>query len=710
MNCVALFLVFMAAMPAALVQAGEAASNPLSSAIALLDSLAAKVTAEGETAAKEYQEFEAWCEGQSKNLKFQIKNGVAETGQLQATITKAAADIAALDDKIESLASSISTDEQELKEAADVRAKEAADFAASEAGLVDAISSLDRAVMILQKEMQKNPAAFAQVDTSNERKLLQTLGAIIDGASLPAADQKKIMALAQAQSKQGDSSDDGESAAPAYKTSSTSVLDMLEDLKDKAEGQLADLRKAEATTKHNYQLLEQSSKGQTAADTKDLNDEKKSKAAAQEGKAVAEGDYAEALKTLGSDKSALNTASTTCTTAQEDHESTTKSRNAELTALTTAKKILSETSSGAVSQTYSFLEVDHESQSLTRLKSRADLANAEIVNLLKKLAKENHSAALAQLASRIAATLRYGKTGAQDPFTKVKQLITDLLAKLQAEAQADATEKSYCDTEMAKTDAKKAELDAEMAQLSTEIDQVTAASAQLKNEVTELSASLAKLAKSQADMDAMRTESHQQYLQAKGDLELGLRGVRKAIGLLKEYYGGSGAASASLLELSASTKQPASPTHDKAQGAGEGIIASLEVVDADFARDLALEQTAEDDAEAEYQKISTQNKDAKDIKQRDVQYKTKELKSMAKATSELSGDKSTTGSMYEAVLEYLGKLKERCIGKAESYETIKSRREAELQGLKEALSILRGESAFVQRKKRGLHSAFLSAV
>jgi len=705
MNCVAFFFVFVTAMPVTL--ALQADGNPLSSAIALLDSLATKVRAEGEAAAKEYQEFEAWCHGQSQNLQHQIQSGEAQTEQLQATITKANADIVALDDKIESLASSISTDEQELKESSDVRAKETQDFAASEAALVDAISAIDRAVMILQKEMHKNPAALAQIDGSSMNNLLKTLGTVIDAADFPVADQSKIAALVQEQAKQGDSADDEELAAPAYKTQSTNVVEMLEDLKDKAESQLGDLRKAERSTSQNYQLLASSLQDQIKADTKDLNDEKASKAASQEAKSIAEGDLAESTNSLNNDKSALKEASISCRTGAEDNEASMKSRNAELTALTTAKKILSETGSGAADRAYSFFEVDHQSQSGTRLHSRMDLANAEIVHLLKKLAKENHSTALAQLASRIATTLRYGAQGGQDPFTKVKQLITDLLSKLQAEAQADATEKSYCDAEIAKTNAKKAELETEMSKLSTEIDQATATSAQLTADVKELQAWMANLARSQADMDAMRVESHTEYQKAKEELELGLRGVRKAISLLKEYYSGSAApASASLLQLSASTQQPA--VHDKAQGAGEEIIASLEVVEQDFAKDLAVEETAEDDAANDYSKITKKNKDAKGIKDLDIKYKTKELKGLAKAASEVSGDKGTTGSMLEAVLEYSGKLQERCVGKAETSETRMARRQAELAGLKKALSILESETAFVQsRKKHGVRSTFL---
>merc|ERR1719456_2105128 len=134
----------------------------------------------------------------------------------------------------------------------------------------------------------------------------------------------------------------------------------------------------------------------------------------------------------------------------------------------------------------------------------------------------------------------------------------------------------------------------------------------------------------------------------------------------------------------------------------------LEVVESDFAKNLATEETQETDAEVEYQKTTQTNKVTKTMKEQDVKYKTKEFKSLDKTIGELSGDKETAGTELSAVLEYDEKIKERCIAKPESYETRKGRREAEIAGLREALSILEGESAFVQRgKKRGGRSNFL---
>ena len=72
-----------------------------------------------------------------------------------------------------------------------------------------------------------------------------------------------------------------------------------------------------------------------------------------------------------------------------------------------------------------------------------------------------------------------------------------------------------------------------------------------------------------------------------------------------------------------------------------------------------------------------------------------------KSIAELTADRDSTDAELSAVNEYYSKIKERCIAKPETYEARKGRREAEIKGLKEALTILEDETAFVQRRKKG---------
>merc|ERR1711892_275816 len=396
-------------------------------------------------------------------------------------------------------------------------------------------------------------------------------------------------------------------------------------------------------------------------------------------------------------------ASSTCMTAAADHEATVKSRSEELNAIATAKKILSETTSGAVSQSYSLFQVS--SKTVSTLQTRADLANVEVVRLVKKLAKENHSAALAQLASRIGAVIRYGVAGGEDPFAKVRALITDMVSKLEDEAKSEATEKAYCDEELAKTEAKKSELEGVISKLTSKIDLAAAKSAELKDEVKTLAAELATLSREQAEMDSIRAEEKAAFDTAKAELELGISGVQRALGVLRDYYQGSAALVQSGASFDAFMQQPSPPKkHSAASGAGGSILGILEVCESDFTKNLAAEEQEEADAISTYEETTQENKLSKTMKSQDVKYKTKEHKSLDKNISDLSGDRDTTNTELSAVLDYYAKLKERCIAKPESYEERKARRTAEIEGLKEALEILESETAFMQQSRRGHHN------
>jgi len=672
-----------------------AETNPLSKVFDLMDELVAKINAEGEAEAKAYKEYFDWCDDMSKNAGFEIKTAEAKKEKLEAQIGNLASSITVSVSKIEDLAAAIAADDAELKNATGIRQKENAEFMKNEAELMDCLDTLERAISILSKEMAKNPAALAQIDTSSTERLVQTLGAVIDAAGFAGADKTRLVTLIQSQ--QGSQSDDdqepGAPAAAVYKSHSSGIIDVLEDMKEKAEAELSDLRKEEKNSKHNYDMLKQSLEDQMAADTKDMEDEKAAKAEATEGKATAEGDLEETVKMLKETKDNLATASTSCMTTAADHEATVNARKEELKAIATARKILEETTSGAEGQTYSFIQ-------LSRLQTHADLAGLEVVQLVKQLARKHHSTALAQLASRMTAAIRFGSRGGDDPFAKVKGLIENMIAKLEKEAEEEATEKAYCDEEMAKTEAKRGELMDDVAKLSAKIDQASSKSVSLKEDIKQLEAELAALMKSQSEMDKIRQEESADFQQAKEDLTLGLTGVRKALTVLRDYYA-----------QDAFVQQPAMPEkHTKATGAGTSIIGILEVVESDFAKNLAKEQSQEDDAAAEYAEITQENKVTKTMKDQDLKYKTKEVKGLKKAISDLSSDRDTLNSELSAVNEYYAKLKDRCIAKPETYEERKARREAEIKGLKEALNILESETALIQRKsQRGRSHGFLDA-
>merc|ERR1740117_1976949 len=161
--------------------------------------------------------------------------------------------------------------------------------------------------------------------------------------------------------------------------------------------------------------------------------------------------------------------------------------------------------------------------------------------------------------------------GESDVFAKVKSLITDMVATLEAEAEEDATQKAYCDKETAAATAKKEELTAESDKLSTKIAQDKAASAKLKGEVATLQSELAGMAKAKAEADSLRAEEKAAFDKNSAEMEMGIKGVQKALQVLKDYY--------------------AKGQEGAATGAGSGIIGLLEVCESDFTKGLT-EMTA----------------------------------------------------------------------------------------------------------------------
>merc|ERR1719162_1049234 len=341
------------------------------------------------------------------------------------------------------------------------------------------------------------------------------------------------------------------------------------------------------------------------------------------------------------------------------------------------KKVIQESTGGAAGQSYSFLQVDR-----VQVMSRMDLANIEAVRLIKDLARKTNSAALAQLASRISSAMRLSTSANEDPFAKVKSLIEDMLATLEADAESDASHDAYCNKEMTATTAKKEELTAQSDKLSTKIAQDKASSAKLKEEAATLQAELASMAKAKEDADSLRSEEKAAYDKNSAEMSQGIEGVKKALQVLKDYYA------------------KADDAHGSAQGAGSSIIGLLEVCESDFTKGLTEMTGGETSAAADDEAYVKSNEMETTMKSQDLKYKSKEAASLDKSVAEVTGDLSATTDELTAVLSALEKLKEMCVAKAEPYAERKARRESELAGLKEALEILEGEAALIQKSTK----------
>merc|ERR1719199_983024 len=173
-------------------------------------------------------------------------------------------------------------------------------------------------------------------------------------------------------------------------------------------------------------------------------------------------------------------------------------------------------------------------------------------------------------------------------------------------------------------------------------------------------------------MDKIRAEENAVYTESKAELEKGLKGIQAALKVLKDYY----------------AKNPGSGN----EGAAGGIVSLLEVCESDFSKGLAEVITVEEDAAAAYDVQTKDNAMTKLVKDKDVEYKQKEIASLEKTGTELTTDRDAVQAELDAVMQSLASLEKQCIAKAESFESKASKQKAEIDGLKSALESLGGAS------------------
>merc|ERR1719182_765664 len=472
------------------------------------------------------------CHDDSMDLQFSIETGKKDVERAKATIADETAKIGAAEAKIEELSTTIATGEKDLASATEIREKENDDFKKLEKELMEAVSMLERAYGIIEREMAKT--GFIQSKASKESidKVMDALEAVIASAGVNAADKAKVQALLQA--TQGSSDSDLEfqpAGAPdpaSYKSKSGGILSVLEDMLEKAKAELATAQKAEMNAAFDFKMLKQKIEDAIAFGEKTLAETKSAKAAAEEAKAVAEGELETASKNLSDDETHLKDLQQECMTAAEEDTESKTSRAEELEALGTAKKILEEKTGAASDRAYSFIQIGTVSKAGTKTKE----VKQHVLDLLQSLAEKNGDKQLSLLAQRIQSAAMLG----EDPFAKIKGLISEMIEKLEAEAAKEAAHKAFCDKEMSETKAKKEDKETELDDLSTKIDKATSKIAKLKEEVATLEKEIGEIAAAQKAATELRQEQAAAWAAAKADYEQGLEGVGMALQVLRDYY------------------------------------------------------------------------------------------------------------------------------------------------------------------------------
>merc|ERR1740121_2059593 len=277
---------------------------------------------------------------------------------------------------------------------------------------------------------------------------------------------------------------------------------------------------------------------------------------------------------------------------------------------------------------------------------------------------------------------------ADDPFTKVKKMIKDLIVRLMEEANDEAEHKGWCDTELSTNEQTRKEKTEAVETLHAEIDQLEASIAKLTEDIGDLTTAVAELDDEMAKATKLREEEKATNAQTVKDAGEAQTAVAQALTVLKEFYAKAG-------EATALVQQPAPEIFDAPykgmQSENGGVVGMLEVIESDFARLEADTKAAEASAQKEYDSFMTDSKVDKAAKAQDIEHMTTKKQDETQALTTKSEDLEGTQKELDAALAYFDKLKPSCVDAGVSYDDRVARRKEEVESLQEALRILNGE-------------------
>lgn len=137
----------------------------------------------------------------------------------------------------------------------------------------------------------------------------------------------------------------------------------------------------------------------------------------------------------------------------------------------------------------------------------------------------------------------------------------------------------------------------------------------------------------------------------------------------------------------------APPTFGAAKkDSGGGIMGILETLGEEFRKTVKEAGATEREQSKAYETLMHQSKVLVASLEAEIKGAESQIKSLDVNLHDSNGDLKMVTKEKGAIGEYIAKLKPQCEGRAVSYEERKAKRDAEIAGLKEGLSMLEAES------------------
>mmetsp|Transcript_15299 Transcript_15299/g.34762 ORF Transcript_15299/g.34762 Transcript_15299/m.34762 type:complete len:661 (-) Transcript_15299:115-2097(-) len=643
--------------------------TPLAKVTHMLQEMLSKTAKEKHEDVVAFSTFKQWCDDTNgeKHRAIADENQLIE--KLSADIEKGTASIGHLGRELERLGEDLASFKGDLKAAAGIRKKEHEEFKASRKDLTESVDAIERAIAIVRSKLGSKKQAGGDDDA-----LLQLAGL----KRIPLSSYHALQAFLQGGAQ-------GAPEVAAYESQSSGVVEILEELRHKFEDERHQLEKEEMNNKFGFEQTQQGLSDSIEQAESELSTKTGDKQKAQQRKASNEKDLTKTQEALKADSEYLQDTTNECMSKAQAYENRQVTRAGEIEAIEKAMEILGSSAVAGTADKHlpKLLQLSRKGHSFAQLRSavKNDSGVQKVVDFLQAEAKKLGSRTLEVAAIK----------DSEDPFKKVKKMIEDLITKLMDEANAEATHKGWCDTELGTNKHTRDEKTTTVDKLTAEVDERSSRSDKLRARLSSLNTGVSDLVGAVSTATAARNEEKIKNKQTIEEAKEAQKAVSQALEVLKEFYA-KNSENADLMQQPATFDSP----EKGQQSSATGVIGMLEVILSDFARLETETREDEETAESEHEKFVDESKEDQSVKELDIENYTGELERNEANLHDAKNELSDEQSELDTALGYYEELKSECIKQPISYEERVAARKAEIESLRNALQMLGGESSILE--------------
>lgn len=659
-------------------------STPMTKIVSLLGAMENQLEEQGAKEAALHNEFNAWCDTESQESRTTISDAQSKIADLEAFLKEQEAFRDKMKSEVNGLVGEIAANEEELKQAVEIRKKEHQSYLQNEQAFVETLDEVNRTLEVLRADGPKGSTRRSMAEIQQavrhclerttlqfnraDKSTLESFFRATSSATAPAAPTPNNSFMQQTSSSLG-------AAAAPFQSQLAPLIELVDLIRTDTEKNRNLASEDEERSGRASQLMNQSLGTEIESGKKALSIKQAEVAQSTERSSQKQAEVTETSYILKETTKYLNGVYGDCRAKAREWKERVKLRSDELTAIGEAKRILTSEAAKRIqaSTPTAFLQLQLEQQQAPVRRHSVD----PLINIMDS--KNTDAAVMSFLETTVKMADR-----TRDPFASVRKMIQGMLSRLFNAAADEKDQKAWCDEEMAKTTKQQDIKNRDITKLTNRVDEMDATMSQLSDELAQLNKDLSEMNQTAAEATEIRTKERTAAELAIKEYGEAQSLLQNAMSVLQDFY----AEKQSMLQNNAGPP----PAWDEDAGTQEdkasGVIGLLEIALADFQK---LEQEArisENAAEGEYKTLMNESQVRKAVFTKNVEYKSTGKVKLASALQRSKADLQGYQRELAAVEEYFKKLQPSCTVKSESFEERAARRKQEIESLQEALQIL----------------------